>query len=108
MARVEWALVALEDVDAICGLIARDAPSHAHMFAEDVFEAAERTALYPESGRMVPELGRPDVRELVMGNYRIIYCLHAETVTVLAVYHAARLLSNTDIERRVENRYSSQ
>lgn len=102
MAQVKWTLVALDDVEAICTLIGRDAPSHAQMFAEDVFEAVERTAVYPESGRIVPELDRPDVRELVMGNYRIVYCWDEETVTVLAVYHAARLLGNTDIEQRIE------
>lgn len=40
---------------------------------EDLFSAVERLADFPESGRMVPELGSPRIRELIFGTYRVIY-----------------------------------
>jgi len=42
-----------------------------------------------ERGRLVPEIGRSDVRELIDGNYRLIYELTADAVTVVGVIHGA-------------------
>jgi plasmid stabilization system protein ParE len=44
----------------------------------DVLEAVERIGEFPESGRIVPEIGERTVREIVLGNYRIIYRLRTE------------------------------
>jgi plasmid stabilization system protein ParE len=40
----------------------------------------------------VPELGEPRVREVIRGSYRIVYELHEETVEVLTVFGASRLV----------------
>lgn len=54
-----------------------------------------------DRGRVVPELDEPTVRELVVGNYRLIYEVGAETVYVLALIHGARdLPSLWDAEAR--------
>jgi toxin ParE1/3/4 len=41
---------------------------------------------------MVPELGQDLVREVLLGNYRIIYRLLNDDVQVLTIHHGARLL----------------
>ena len=41
---------------------------------------------------MVPEVQNPIVRELILGNYRIIYRLQGELAEILTIYHGARLL----------------
>jgi plasmid stabilization system protein ParE len=43
-----------------------------------------------ESGRVVPEVADPAVRELVISSYRLIYQLDAEDVHILGVIHGAR------------------
>lgn len=45
---------------------------------------------YPESGRVVPELGDPAVREVIHGAYRIIYEFRGSAVEVLTVFRASR------------------
>ena len=40
----------------------------------------------------MPELGRPDLREVVLSAYRIVYRLVGDDVAILTVFHAARLL----------------
>ena len=42
MAEVRWTPQALEDLEAICILIARDAPQIAGVFAQKAFDAADR------------------------------------------------------------------
>jgi plasmid stabilization system protein ParE len=58
-----------------------------------IFDANERLAEFPESGRIVPEVGRSEVREVVVGEYRLMYQLLPEEVEVLTVIHGARLLN---------------
>ena len=59
MAEVRWTPQAIDDVEAICLFIARDAPSVAALFAQRAFDATDRLAAFPESGRVVPELNNP-------------------------------------------------
>ena len=56
-----------------------------------LFDRSEQLAEFPQSGRMVPEFERPDLRELIEGPYRIIYLVTAETIEVLAVVHGRQL-----------------
>ena len=76
----------------ICLFIARDAPRYANLFADRVFRATDRLAQFPKSGRVVPEIGRDDVREVIVQSYRVIYRLLPEEVEILTVHHGARLL----------------
>ena len=95
MATVTWTIQAIEDLDAICLFIARDAIRPAEMFAERVFRAAEQLGHFPLSGRAVPEIGSPDIREVFVGNYRLIYRVAShDEVEVLTIHHGARLLGD--------------
>jgi toxin ParE1/3/4 len=47
---------------------------------------------FPESGRVVPELERADVRELLEAPYRVIYRVWPDAIEVVAVVHARRQL----------------
>ena len=73
MVRINWTSQALDDLEAICEFIARDASRYAQLFANRVFEVVERLRDFPLSGRMVSEIGRDDIREIILGNYRVIY-----------------------------------
>ena len=92
MAEVTWTEQALDDLDAICLFIARDAPRYAELFAGWVFRATERLEQFPHSGRIVPEIGREEIREIIVQSYRVIYRMLPDEVQVLAVHHGARLL----------------
>jgi plasmid stabilization system protein ParE len=62
-----------------------------------IFNASERLAAFPESGRIVPEVGRSEVREVLVGKYRLMYQLLPEEVEVLTVIHGSRLLERKDL-----------
>ena len=53
--------------------------------------AVDRLTLFRQSGRIVPEVADPLVRELIQGSYRIVYRLIRKEVHVLTVHHAACL-----------------
>lgn len=98
MAKIKWTPQSLDDIEAIANFIARDSDYYAQMFTISVFEVAERLELFPESGRIVPELNRREIREVIFGNYRIIYRIKNDLIQILTVYHSARLLDVKKIE----------
>jgi toxin ParE1/3/4 len=97
LAEVVWTEQALEDLDAICLFLSRDAPRYADLFAARVFRAIESLERFPESGRVVPEIGRSDIRELIVQNHRVIYRLVGERVQIIALHHGARLFPEVDL-----------
>jgi len=98
MAEVRWTPQALDDLEAICLFIARDAPSVAAVFAQRAFDATERLADFPESGRIVPEMNDPNFREIFLSNYRLIYRLRSGDVQIVTVHHGARELNTAELE----------
>lgn len=98
MAQIKWTPQSLDDVEAIANFIARDSECYARMFVVKIFDAAERLELFPESGRIVPELNRKEIREVIFGSYRIIYRIRDKLVEILTVYHSSRLLDVNKIE----------
>ncbi len=92
MVEIRWTVQALDDVEAIACYIARDSSHYAQLFAVKAFDAVQRLQAFPESGRTVPEINQPDIREIILGNYRIIYRLTNNLVEILTVFHSARLL----------------
>jgi toxin ParE1/3/4 len=53
---------------------------------------SEQIAMFPQSGRVVPEYDAPEIREVIERPYRIIYCIREEQIDVLAVVHSAQRL----------------
>lgn len=97
MATVNWTHQALEDLDAVCLFIARDAPQVASVFAGRAFEATDRLQNHPNMGRVVPEFGDDAVREILVYSYRLIYRIVGDQVHVLTIHHGARSLGADDL-----------
>ena len=91
MTRVRWTDQAVNDVAAIRQFIERDSPRYGRLVAERLFQATSRLELFPRSGRVAPEVGRDDVREIIVGEYRIVYRLESDAVTLLTVFRSSRL-----------------
>lgn len=72
MARISWTEQAIEDLRAICEFIARDAPRYAQVFADRAFETVDRLRDFPKFGRIVPGTEIETLREVILGNYRIV------------------------------------
>ena len=91
MTVVRWTEQAVQDLQAIREFIERDSPRYGRLVAERLFDATSRIEGFPGSGRMVPELGREDVRELIVGDYCIVYRLEADLAVLLTLYRSSML-----------------
>jgi toxin ParE1/3/4 len=90
MAQVIWAPSALDDIATIAEYIARDSPEVASLFVRRLMEATDRLMEFPRSGRIIPEINEPDVREVIYGAYRIMYRVEEDEIWITGVVHGAR------------------
>ena len=93
-----WSPLALDRVSEIAGYIAQDKPSAAEKWAKAIFSKAEQLAIFPELGRIVPEIGNSHFEELIYCNYRIIYRVEKIRISILTVRHGRQLLPIDEIK----------
>jgi toxin ParE1/3/4 len=90
---VTWSREAGENLAEIEEFIARDNLERAVRFVDALIDHAEAIlADNPRSGRTVPEIGNPDIRELIYRGYRIVYRLKGDSLEILTVFEGHRLL----------------
>jgi addiction module RelE/StbE family toxin len=95
--KVEWSPLALDRVTDIVRYIAKDNPGAAERWVNELFDSVERLADFPESGRVVPEVGVRRIREVIFGAYRVIYSVK-DKVEILTVRRGSQLLDVSEID----------
>ena len=96
--RIIWSPLAVEKATEIAEYISRDNPTAAKKWIDTVFSKVEQLKSFPESGRIVPEINSKDFRELIYGNYRIIYRLEKMQVSILTIRHGKQILPLDEIQ----------
>ena len=81
----------------ISDYIAEDSTSAANKWVDVIFDKVETLKSSPEIGTIVPEIGLPDIRELIVRNYRIIYFTSKKTISILTVRHCKQILPTEEI-----------
>ena len=87
-----WSPHSRNDLYEIVRFISRDSPQRAQSFALRLIAHVDMLQDQPESGRVVPELRIPKIREIIFSPYRIVYRVEHErkVVEISRVWHAAR------------------
>ncbi len=87
-----WSPTAKFDLKDIAAFIAEDSASAAERFVRSLFQAVERLADFPESGRIVPEFNDPAIREVIRKPCRIVYRVKSgkQIVEIARIWHGAR------------------
>ena len=88
--RVVWTDAALSALEDVLDYIGADSPPSARHVGEQAIAAADSLATLSERGRVVPEVGDPNVREIFVFRYRLMYELAPTEVRILAFVHGAR------------------
>ncbi len=87
---VAWSEAAWRDLGSAADYIAQDSPQYAAALVREMRDASRALSDFSGRGRIVPELNDPEIRELVVGSFRLIYLVNAGRVTILAVIHGSR------------------
>jgi plasmid stabilization system protein ParE len=85
-----WTDYALSDLDAIHEYIARDSAVYASRFLGRLVRAAEILEKYPEFGPVVPQFAGKQIRQLLFHNYRILYRIDVDRISIVTVVHVGR------------------
>lgn len=93
-----WTETAKQDLIAIRQYISADNPTAAKRWVDRLRQRVRNSRHAPLSGRMVPELEREDIWELIEGNYRIVYQVLDDRIVVLTVFEGHQLSKQGKIE----------
>ncbi len=95
--KLVWSPLSIQRIQEISDYIAADNLRAANTWIDSVFEKVETLKSSPEIGRIVPEIGKSDIRELLFGNYRIIYLSSKKQISILTVRHFKQILPTEEI-----------
>ena len=99
MVQINWTFQAKDDLEGIAEYISRDSRRYAKL---QVLKLKNRTIILKSqirSGKIVPEINKENIRELVEGRYRIIYkIVTKDQVDILTIHHTARDLKRRNIK----------
>jgi toxin ParE1/3/4 len=95
--KIVWSPLAVDRAAEIAGYIAQDKPSAAEKWINTIFSKVEELNSSPEQGRIVPEIGNKQFRELIYGNYRIIYHIEKKQISILTIRHGKQILPIKEI-----------
>ena len=94
---VVWTRQARARLAAIEDYIAQDDPEAAARWTNRLVQRTKALGAFPESGRRIPERATSLLREVVVGNYRIVYRVGAKRIEVLTVFEGHHLLPSEDL-----------
>ena len=102
---VKWSKPAQIDLKQIHDYIANDSKLYAQKVSSEIIDKSEKLNTFPEIGRIVPEIGDANIRELLIYSYRLIYEVFPNKVEVLALIHSKRnfIKDLLDVHRHEKN-----
>ncbi len=95
--KIIWSPLAIDRASEIVEYIAQDKPSAAEKWINTVFSKVKQLKSSPEIGRVVPEIRNDQFRELIYGNYRIIYRIEKTQISILTIRHGKQILPIDEI-----------
>ncbi|KQC14668.1 MAG: plasmid stabilization protein [Desulfuromonas sp. SDB] len=95
--KIIWSPLALNKASEIVDYINKDSPTAAEKWINEVFSKIDTLGKYPEIGRIVPEINESQFREIIYGNYRIVYHFEVNQVSILTILHVKQILPPDEI-----------
>lgn len=95
--KIIWTELAVEKLEEFADYIALDKPSAALNWVRKIQKSVNKLKDFSESGRKVPEIKRTNIREIIDGNYRIIYRIEKKRIAILTIRNCRQLLADDDV-----------
>ena len=84
---VIWSNPAKDDLKKIHDYIAKDSKFYAIKVSQEFVEKTEKLKDFSKMGRVVPEFGNTNIRELLVYSYRLIYEISSDKIEIIAIIH---------------------
>ena len=90
---ISFAASAVEDLEAIRAWYdEQQAPDAGYRLICEIVAKVEKLVDFPESGRIVPEFGIANLREIIHPPFRIVYRMDSNKIRLIRVCRSERLL----------------
>ncbi|MDY6906564.1 MAG: type II toxin-antitoxin system RelE/ParE family toxin [Thermodesulfobacteriota bacterium] len=96
--KIVWSPLAVERASEIVDYISQDKPLAADNWINTVFAKVDQLKANPEIGRIVSEINERHFRELIYGNYRIVYHIGTKQISILTIRHGKQILPTDEIK----------
>ena len=97
MVQINWTTQSVLDLKDIQFYIAKDSKYYAQKTIAKIRFKTQILKTFPKSGRIIPEIEDENYRELIDGNYRIMYkIVNKNRIDMLSIFHSARDLKTED------------
>ncbi|MDO8367420.1 MAG: type II toxin-antitoxin system RelE/ParE family toxin [Saprospiraceae bacterium] len=94
---IVWTKQADDDMEQIVDYWSSISENSVRLQTQRIFEKIDLIFMFPQNGRVVPEMGHPNIREHIVGHYRLVYYIASEQrIDILMVHNAARPLEMND------------
>ena len=99
MVLINWTFQAKDDLKGIADYISKDSKRYAKYQVAKIKNRTKILKGHIKIGKKVPEIKQENIRELIEGNYRIVYKIVTKNhIDILTIYHSARDLSKREIK----------
>ncbi len=97
--KINWSKEAMINLQQIEDFISADNPEVAIRFTDKLISLSKDIGRFPKKGRIVPELSIDLIREIIYKNYRIVYAVKKNSITILTVFESHKLFSKDNINK---------
>jgi len=92
--KIEFADSAIVDLDELYAwYVEQQSPETGKRLIAEIVAKTSQLDSFPQSGRIVPELGRANVREIIYPPFRIVYRLDKDAIWIVRIWRSERLLN---------------
>ena len=103
MAEVKFTVQSIEDLNDIASYISNDSPYYAGLYIEKLISRTDILVNFPQTGRILPELNIKSIRELIEGNYRIVYrIVNKNLIHILTFHHSRKQFRKSVIKKNIK------
>lgn len=97
--KVIWSESSRDELRAIRGYLER--PRTAARIIRSIRSRVRLLQRFPFSGRMVPEYGDPNLREVIVGQFRVFHRIERDRVVILHVLDGRKPVSASSVSEAV-------
>ncbi len=99
--KIIWTELTVEKLEEYADYISLDKPLVALEWTVKIQKSVDKLEKFPQIGREVPEIKNANIREIIEGNYRIIYRIEAKLISILTIRHCKQLLNDENIIKSI-------
>lgn len=101
--KLYWTKQSLLNLQEIEDFISQDNLNAAIKLTNKLISLVEDLIIFPEKGRIVPELSITQIREILYKNYRIVYLIKKNSIDILTVFEGHKLLGVENIINHIKS-----